>query len=139
MAPASHTRPILLIDDSHEDLFLCKRLLARAGVTHPIVTVDGGEEAIVFLRAAVLPESNALLPLVIFCDVKMPGHNGFDVLRWIRSQRQLDRVPVYILSGADLESDGARAKELGASAYLVKFPTPDVFQRLIADAEARAS
>lgn len=134
MASASHTRPILLIDDSHEDLFLCKRLLARAGVQQPIVTVDGGEEAIVFLRAAIVPESSALLPFVIFCDVKMPGHNGFDVLRWVRAQRQLDRVPFYILSGADLESDRARAKELGAAAYLVKFPTPDVFQRLITEA-----
>ena len=131
MASPSHSRPILLIDDSHEDLFLCKRLLARAGVTHPIVTIDGGDEAIVFLRAAILPQSTELMPFVIFCDVKMPGQNGFDVLTWVRAQRPLDHVPVYILSGAGLDTDRARALELGATDYLVKFPTPDVFQRLI--------
>ncbi len=128
-------RPILLVDDSHEDLFLCKRLLARAGVVHPIVTVDGGEEAIVFLRAAILPQSKELLPLVIFCDVKMPGYNGFDVLSWIRQQPELVAVPVYILSGAGLEADRAQALQLGANDYLVKFPTPDVFQRLVGAAE----
>lgn len=139
MASPAHLRPILLIDDSHEDLFLCKRLLARSGVSHPIVTVDGGEEAIVFLRAAILPQSTELLPFVIFCDVKMPGQNGFDVLRWVRDQRELDRVPFYILSGAGLESDRLRSQELGATDYLVKFPTPDVFQRLIAAAGATAA
>jgi CheY-like chemotaxis protein len=134
---STNPRPILLIDDSHEDLFLCKRLLSRSGVTHPIVTVDGGEEAIVFLRAAILPQSNDLLPFLIFCDVKMPGQNGFDVLGWIRGQRQLDSVPRYILSGAGLETDRARAIELGATDYLVKFPTPDVFQKIIAEAERK--
>jgi CheY-like chemotaxis protein len=128
---------VLLIDDSHEDLFLCKRLLSRASVAHPIVTVDGGDEALLLLQAALHPQSSGLLPLVIFCDVKMPGQNGFDVLRWVRSRRELDAVPMYILSGAGLESDRTLAIELGATGYLVKFPTPDVFQKLIAEAESR--
>jgi CheY-like chemotaxis protein len=76
-----------------------------------------------------------LLPLVIFCDVKMPAYNGFDVLKWVRQQRALDGVPFYILSGADLESDKQQAMTLGAKGYLVKFPIPDVWKKIVGEAE----
>lgn len=131
MARKSSSRPVLLIDDSHEDLFLIKRLLARAGIKQPIVTVDGGEEAIVFLRAAALPAAEDLLPCAIFCDVKMPKQNGFDVLEWVRSEKALNGVPVIMLTGGDVPADRERARELGAARFLVKFPTPDVLREII--------
>jgi CheY-like chemotaxis protein len=124
-------RPVLLIDDSHDDLFITKRLLARAGVKHPIVTVDGGAEAIVFLRASALQGAEDLLPCIIFCDVRMPIQNGFDVLTWARKHKQLKNVPFFMLSGGDTDGDRARAAELGATGYLIKFPPPDDFVRLI--------
>lgn len=131
MARMPHAHPILLLDDSHEDLFLTKRMLARAGLQNPIVTIDVGEEALSYLKAATLPQVSELRPLVMFCDVKMPGLSGFDVLKWIRDQPALAGMPVYMLSGADLESDRATARTLGAAGYLVKFPTADVFKQLI--------
>lgn len=130
--PTSHC--ILLIDDSHEDLFLVKRMLARAGVKHPIVTIDGGEEAIVYLRACLVPGAEALRPAAIFCDVKMPKHNGFEVLRWARKQTALRAIPFFILSGGDLEEDRARAHELGAAAYVVKFPAAEQLRRVLVQA-----
>ncbi len=136
MARKPHNRPVLLIDDSHEDLFLAKRLLARAGVTHPIVTIDGGEEAIVFLHAATLPGAAELVPMLIFCDVKMPAQDGFDVLKWVRSQSALKTIPMYILSGGDLESDRTKALELGATGYFAKFPSAEVFKRIVDEAAA---
>lgn len=139
MAEIPSTRSILLIDDCHEDLFLAKRLLARGGVKHPIVTIDGGEEAIAFLRAAALPQARDLVPLIVFCDLKMPVQNGFDVLQWVRSQGALKDLPFYILSGGTLESDRDRALQLCATDYLVKFPPAEVFQRAIADAIAVAA
>lgn len=131
MARKSHTRPVLLIDDSHEDLFLAKRLLARAGVTHPIVTIDGGEEAIVFLRATTLPGATELRPVLIFCDVKMPIRDGFEVLQWVRSQKMLERVPMYILSGGNLETDKEKALQLGATGYFAKFPSAETLKQII--------
>lgn len=121
----------MLIDDSHEDLFLIKRLLARAGVKQPIVTVDGGEEAIVFLRAATLKGAEELIPVAIFCDVKMPKQNGFDVLEWVRSQKALKQVPFVMLSGGDVPADRSRALELGANEFLGKFPPPEALRKAI--------
>lgn len=136
MARTSSSRPVLLIDDSHEDLFLTKRLLARAGVKNPIVTIDGGEEAVAFLRAASLPGAGDLLPCVVFCDVKMPAQNGLDVLEWVREQKVLKSLPFVMLSGGDVPSDRERATKLGASGFLVKFPTPDVLKQIIKDVGA---
>ncbi len=133
MARKSSSRPVLLIDDSHEDLFLTKRLLARAGIKQPIVTVDGGEEAIVFLRAAALPGAEDLVPCAIFCDVKMPKQNGFDVLRWVRSQKALKGATFVMFTGGDVPEDRALASELGADHFLVKFPTPDALKKIIDD------
>jgi two-component system chemotaxis response regulator CheY len=122
---------VLLIDDSHEDLFLVKRLLSRAGVKHPIVTIDGGEEAVVYLRACLAPGAAGLTPAVVFCDVKMPGHDGFSVLEWARQHVALRGVPFFILSGGDLEEDRARALGLGATGYLVKFPNGEQLKAIL--------
>lgn len=135
MGRPSHLRPVLLIDDSHEDLFLAKRLLTRAGVAHPIVTINDGDEAIAYLRAAGRPEGGELLPFIVFCDVKMNGRSGFEVLAWARAEPKLKLVPFYMLSGADLEVDRQRAAELGATGYLVKFPVAAQFKQLITAAD----
>lgn len=128
-------RPVLLIDDSHEDLFVAKRLLVRAGVKHPIVTIDGGAEAVAFLRASALPGAHGLRPLAVFCDQKMPGQDGFDVLGWARQHRPLASLPFYILASEPDELGIARSRELGANDYLIKFPTPDIFRRIVESAE----
>ena len=129
--------PVLLIDDSHEDLFLTKRLLARAGIKNPIVTIDGGEEAIVFLRAATLAGAADLLPCCIFCDVKMPKLNGFSVLKWAREQEPLRQTPFAMLTGGDMPEDRQRADELGADHFLIKFPKPDTLKGIVEQACGR--
>ncbi len=129
-SPASPSS-VLLIDDSHEDLFLTKRLLSRIGVKHAIVTIDDGEEGIVYLRACLAPGAGGLKPCAIFCDVRMPKQNGFDVLRWVRKQPALRPIPFFILSGGAMEEDKAKAEELGATAYLAKFPSAEELKKLL--------
>jgi CheY-like chemotaxis protein len=129
-SPSSPTS-VLLIDDSHEDLFLFKRLLSRIGLKHAIVTIDGGEEATVYLRACLAPGAGGLKPLAIFCDVRMPKQNGFEVLRWIRRHQALRGIPFFILSGGNVQEDRERAEELGATAYLVKFPTAEELKKIL--------
>lgn len=124
-------RPILLIDDSHEDLFLTKRLLARAGVSQPIITIDDGEEAIAFLHAAISPGAIGLLPSAVFCDIRMPKVNGFEVVTWARQQPALAATCFTMLTGGDVPEDRDRAQALGANHFLVKFPTPDVLKAIV--------
>jgi DNA-binding response OmpR family regulator len=70
----------------------------------------------------------------VFLDVKMPELDGFQTLRWIRGEERLNGVSVVMLSGSGEARDTELAQRLGADAYLVKYPPPDVFARLVADA-----
>lgn len=125
------SRPILLVDDNHDDLFITKRLLVRAGAKNPIVTFDDAEAAMSFLRAAAAAPRTGLLPALVLCDIKMPATNGFDFLEWVRRQRGLKNLPVAMLSSSDLERDRLRADELGASGFFVKFPAVKVMADLL--------
>jgi CheY-like chemotaxis protein len=131
MSSTPEVHPVLLIDDSHEDLFLTKRLLSRAGIKRPIVTIDDGEEAIVFLRASTMAGASGILPCCIFCDVKMPKVNGFAVLQWARKQDALRKTPFAMLSGGNMPEDREKAFALGADHFLMKFPKPDVLKQIV--------
>jgi CheY-like chemotaxis protein len=121
-----------LIDDSHEDLFLAKRLLVKSGAMAPIVTIDNGEQALAYLRVAAESVQRPLVPAIVFCDVQMPALDGLALLRCLRDEERLPDVPFYMLTGGDIEMEKARARELGAAGFLKKFPSPEEFNRLLA-------
>ena len=56
----------------------------------------------------------------MFIDIKMPGADGFDVLRWMRDHSECPVLPTMMLSSSDYERDVRLAYELGARAYMVK-------------------
>lgn len=110
-------RPILIVDDSPDDLFLTRRLLAKAGATNPIVCIEGGPDVITFLTGAIAEHSS---PCMVLLDVKMPGYDGFEILQWARRHQALERTPIVMHSSSNHVRDRARAEKLGATAYLVK-------------------
>lgn len=127
-------RPVLLIDDDHEDLFFAKRLLAKSGVRSPIVTIDEPQEGIAFLNASTLAGAEALLPQIVFCDLKMPGSDGLAVLRWAKTHGMLEKVTFAILAGRDSPDDRKRALQSGAHHFLVKFPSVDALHQIVSTA-----
>jgi len=61
-----------------------------------------------------------LLPGLVLLDLKMPGIDGFEVLRQIKSTAGLKRLPVIILTSSKEEGDRAMSYDNGANSYLVK-------------------
>jgi two-component system, OmpR family, alkaline phosphatase synthesis response regulator PhoP len=57
---------------------------------------------------------------LIVLDLKMPGEDGFDLLRRFRRERPEDTIPVILLTGISAEEDKLQAFELGADDYVVK-------------------
>ena len=123
-------RPVLILDDDPDDGFVTRRLLLRGGIKNPIVMVDRIEQARAFLRSA---SYGAAAPCAVFIDIKLDGENGFDVLAWARDQQALTNTAIYMLSGSDDPADQLRAKELGATGYIVKHPRPDELARCVQD------
>ena len=130
----SSQRPIVVVDDNEDDVFFFKRLLNKAGVKYRQHSLPGGDEAVSFLAQVTDARSRTDAPLVCFLDVKMLGTNGFDVLKWIRRQAELDNVPVVMLSSSDDDADLRKSAKLGAQCYLRKHPNESDLRKVIAAA-----
>ncbi len=126
-----NTAPILVVDDEPEDTYFVRRALKAAGIPNPVIGCGDGEEAVSFLESA---RFGGQFPCLIFLDLKMPRMNGFEFLTWIRSHPEFAGLKVVMLSSSELEEDRARALALGAHDYLVKFPSPEVLAKMIAEA-----
>jgi CheY-like chemotaxis protein len=114
--------PILLVEDNEDEVVLLRRALKMAGVTAPLVVVHDGVEAVEYLSSEGVysDRSHYPMPLLIVLDLKLPRLSGFGVLRWIREQPGLRRLPVVVLTSSNEERDVASAYDLGANSYLLK-------------------
>jgi CheY-like chemotaxis protein len=113
---------ILLADDGDDDALLFGHALAKAAVPAEVIRARNGQEAIDYLSECLAPGTRATrkLPDILFLDLKMPLLDGFDVLKWLQPRRELDLLPVAVLSNSALPSGVEQVRALGADAYFVK-------------------
>lgn len=114
-------RTILLAEDSPADAEMAVDALRDARLANPIVHVEDGVETMDYLlRRGAFANREEGLPAVLLLDIKMPRLDGLEVLKQIRNEESLKRLPVVILSSSREESDLARSWDLGVNAYVVK-------------------
>jgi DNA-binding response OmpR family regulator len=103
---------ILVVDDDPDLVSLVRRWLEREG--HVVDHVGTGPGALHALALDPLPD-------LVLLDVMLPRIDGFEVLRRMRADERLRRVPVIVMSAfADRHEDVARAMQLGANDYIIK-------------------
>jgi len=126
---------ILLIDDSDDDCLLIRRAFAKARVLNPLFVVTSGEDALAYLSGSGKYANRAEFPLpsLVLLDIKMPRMDGFEVLRWIRSQPGLRLMRVVMLTSSGDVRDVNLAYQLGANSFLVK---PVDFERFVEISQA---
>lgn len=120
-------KTILLVEDNEDDAFFFQRALAAASINVACSVVTDGEAAIHYLAGSYsyADRSRYPFPIFVFLDLKIPLHDGFEVLQWIRNEKHLT-VPVVILSSSPEPRDKEAARKLGANCYLVKPPTKEM-------------
>ena len=125
---------ILLVEDDLNDALLAEKALRKAGILHPIIHLNDGEEAIKYFsgEAPFDDRTRHPLPMLVLLDLKMPKLTGFDVLTWLQNRPELAAIPVVVLTGSIHPEDIANAKKLGAVGYEVK---PVNFAQLVSMAE----
>lgn len=109
---------VLVIDDDPAVLDLMRRFLSKEGF-RPILT-DDPRKALSLARSA--------KPSLIFLDVLMAGANGWEVLRALKADAELDACPVVMLTIVD---DRRTAIALGAAEHLLKPVDRDVLTRVL--------
>jgi CheY-like chemotaxis protein len=132
--------PILIAEDSDDDLILLQRVLRDEGITNPQVTTTTGRETIAHLQRALQLHPEESFPVLLFLDLLMPEAGGISALEWLRDHEH-PPVTVVLHTGVDDEALLAEARELGAIFYLPKGVRPDaireVFRRARAEWEQR--
>jgi CheY-like chemotaxis protein len=128
------TGVILLVEDREDDVELIMRGLRRGRVKNPIQVVRDGEEAISYLSGEGKFANRAEFPLpsLVLLDLKLPKVDGFEVLKWIRSQPGISGLRVIVLTSSELIRDVNRAYDLGANSFLLK---PLDFEQFVATGE----
>lgn len=126
---------ILLVDDSPSDVELTVDAFRECGLAETIEVVRTGQAAIDRLeRVTREPRLTApTLPDLVLLDLKMPGIAGIDVLRRVKQDPLIRRIPVVVLTSSRDDRDRAAAYDAGANSYLVK---PVSFDAMIETARA---
>jgi two-component system, chemotaxis family, response regulator Rcp1 len=110
---------LLLVEDSEPDVRLTMEALKEAKVKNRLWVVEDGVEAMAFLRQQ---DGHADVPRpdLILLDLNLPRMDGREVLRQIKSDESLRRIPVVILTTSRSEEDVLRAYDLHANCYITK-------------------
>jgi CheY-like chemotaxis protein len=113
---------ILLIEDNHMDVVLTLDAFRETNLKNTIHVARNGQEALDYLFGYDKYSNRDIYPLpnLILLDLKMPGIDGFEVLRQIKSTDYLKRIPVLILTSSREEGDRALSYDIGANSYLLK-------------------
>ena len=129
---------ILLAEDDPNDVLLIQRAFQKAGMRHLLKVVRDGEEAIAYLsgEGEFADRERFPKPFLLLLDLKMPGADGFEVLRWTRAEPETKRLLVVVLTSSNLQADVDRAYDLGANSYLVKPVSFDEMVNMIQRFEA---
>ena len=112
---------VLLVEDSDADAEMTLRTLRRRGIANRIERVHDGVEALDYLRVqGAHAERRSGMPRLVLLDLKMPRMDGLQVLREMKADARLRKVPVVMMTSSREEGDLMESYELGVNSYVVK-------------------
>jgi CheY-like chemotaxis protein len=124
---------ILLVEDELADATLLMRGFQKIGVLNPIVNLRSGDDALGYLSGTgdYADRVKFPLPVLVLLDLKLPGTTGLQLLQWMRTRRDVKRIPVVVLTMDEAPSTINAAYDLGANSYLVKPGNTNQIERTV--------
>lgn len=121
---------ILLAEDDPQYALVLRLGLEKAGLLQPVAVVYNTHELIAYLAGEGVYQDRTAHPLpgLIVLALPLPLMHDFRALRWIRSRREFDSIPVVVLAGFEFPGEEVMARKLGADFYAVK---PLQFRKLV--------
>lgn len=110
---------ILIVEDNTADIRLTKVAIQKSEIDCQLDVVKDGVEALNFLKK-LGKYSKVDLPDLILLDLNLPKKNGLEVLKEIKEDENLKRIPVVILTISSNEEDLIKAYNLHANSYINK-------------------
>jgi two-component system response regulator len=124
---------ILLAEDNPDDIEITKRAFKQAKVLNRLFVVRDGQEAVDFLfhQGEYKDASKAPVPGLILLDINMPKLNGIEVLKKIKSEEALKKIPVIMLTVSRRDEDIVRSYDFGCNSFMQKPVDFDDFVSLV--------
>ncbi|MBU2574163.1 MAG: response regulator [Elusimicrobia bacterium] len=113
---------ILLVEDDPAHAEIVRRNLKNFHAAARIAHVEDGQAALdyLFRRGAYADPRTSPRPAVILLDLRLPKVDGLEVLRHVKKDAELAKIPAVVLTTSRAESDVADAYARGAVSYLIK-------------------
>ncbi len=121
---------ILMVDDDDDDCLMTKEALKEVRINSDIAFVKDCEELIDYLQhqGKYSEPDSSPRPNLILLDLNMPKKRGCEVLKEIKSNPELQSIPIIVLTTSKSEEDVLRAYDLGANSFITK---PASFEMLV--------
>jgi CheY-like chemotaxis protein len=117
---------IVMAEDDPDDRMLTRRALKGSRLVNTFNTVEDGEELMDYLyQRGAYAERGTSRPGLILLDLNMPRMDGREALQRIKSDPDLRRIPVIVLTTSEAEQDIVESYDLGVNAYVTKPVTFD--------------
>jgi CheY-like chemotaxis protein len=114
---------ILIAEDDAGHARLIEKNLSRAGLSNPIMRFENGQQVIDFFfatDAAGRPKCDRNQSYLLLLDIRMPKVDGVEVLRRVKEDGKLRRLPVIMLTTTDDPREVEHCHALGCNSYIVK-------------------
>lgn len=115
---------ILIVDDDADDREIIRDAFMSAIEGQDYIFIENGEKLLDFLGKSV----NGEVPALIMLDLNMPGKDGRETLREIKSDRRFHHIPTIVFTTSSSLRDRQMVYDLGANCFITK---PDTFNKLI--------
>lgn len=118
-----------MADDDDDDFLLTEKALKESKLLNKLVRVKDGEELIDYLlRKNEYADKETERPGVILLDLNMPRKDGREALKEIKSNPELNDIPVVVFTTSKAEEDIYKSYKLGVNSFITK---PVTFDKLI--------
>src|SRR5688572_5649894 len=123
---------VLIAEDDEGHATLIRRNMKRAGLGDRSIYLKDGQELLDYVyKRAQFSQRQASDAVAIIADLNMPRLSGFEILQRLKSDEELARIPVYVMTTTDNPAEIERCYQLGAAAYLVKPLDYGVFGEMV--------
>jgi two-component system, chemotaxis family, response regulator Rcp1 len=130
---------ILLAEDNPADVYLIREALREHSVDCALRVAADGKDVMTLLSGEGAP------PDLIILDLNLPRHDGIEILQRVRATEGMAHIPVVVLTSSDSPKDRQVATQLGATQYIKKPSSLElflelggVFKELLAEHESRS-
>src|SRR6201996_3146435 len=121
---------ILLVDDNEGDILLTREALEECKIVNQISIAHDGIQAVNFLRKEP-PYEDTDMPDLILLDINLPKMDGTEVLSIVKTDPDLKRIPVIMLTTSSAEKDILASYDNYANCYITKPVDLDRFMDVV--------